>query len=47
MSLPRKQQLYAIARRHNLIIMEDDPYYYLQFGNTRTPRYPPPPSPRH
>eukprot|EP00164_Ancoracysta_twista_P005768 GFYU01007932.1.p1 GENE.GFYU01007932.1~~GFYU01007932.1.p1 ORF type:complete len:467 (+),score=101.74 GFYU01007932.1:113-1513(+) len=32
-SLERRQQIYAVAREHNLIIMEDDPYYFLQFSD--------------
>ncbi|KAJ2844026.1 hypothetical protein IWW36_005339 [Coemansia brasiliensis] len=31
MSLGRKQAIYAVAQKHNLVIIEDDPYYYLQF----------------
>lgn len=31
---PRREAVYALARKHNLIIMEDDPYYFLQLdGN--------------
>jgi kynurenine/2-aminoadipate aminotransferase len=29
MSFKRKQSVYAIAVEHNLILLEDDPYYYL------------------
>ncbi|KAJ1723513.1 hypothetical protein LPJ53_002170 [Coemansia erecta] len=32
MSLARKQALYRVAQRHDLVLIEDDPYYYLQFG---------------
>ena len=32
MSLERKREVYRLAQEHNLIILEDDPYYYLQFG---------------
>ncbi|KAJ2006589.1 hypothetical protein GGI04_001832 [Coemansia thaxteri] len=35
MSLQRKQAIYKIAQKHGLIIIEDDPYYYLQFGAYR------------
>jgi DNA-binding transcriptional MocR family regulator len=28
-SLERRRALYAIAARHDLIVLEDDPYYYL------------------
>lgn len=31
-TLERKQKIYDIARKHDLIILEDDPYYFLQFG---------------
>ena len=33
----RKVQIYAICRRFGLLILEDDPYYYLQY----TPGQPP------
>lgn len=32
-TLDRKKEIYGIAREHNLLILEDDPYYYLQFGD--------------
>ncbi|KAJ2645267.1 hypothetical protein GGF44_000036 [Coemansia sp. RSA 1694] len=32
MSLQRKQAIYEVAQKHDLVIIEDDPYYYLQFG---------------
>ena len=28
----RKRAIYAACRRHGCLILEDDPYYYLQFG---------------
>jgi len=28
----RRREIYAICQRHNIIIIEDDPYYYLQFN---------------
>ncbi|KAJ2143373.1 hypothetical protein GGH19_004185 [Coemansia sp. RSA 1807] len=31
MSIARKRAIYAVAQKHNLVIIEDDPYYYLQF----------------
>ena len=37
--MERKKAVYEIACKNNLIIMEDDPYYYLQFGATRVPSY--------
>lgn len=33
-SLERKRQIYQICREYNLLILEDDPYYYLQFSAT-------------
>ncbi|KAJ2782117.1 hypothetical protein GGI15_003010, partial [Coemansia interrupta] len=32
MSLERKRALYRVAQKHDLVLIEDDPYYYLQFG---------------
>ncbi|KAJ3097175.1 hypothetical protein HDU97_005094 [Phlyctochytrium planicorne] len=37
--LERKKKIYEIASKYNLIILEDDPYYYLQFGSARVPSY--------
>ena len=36
LSEERRKQIYAIARKpeNNLLILEDDPYYYLHFGDT-------------
>ena len=31
MSLERKHEIYDIAVKHDLLILEDDPYYYMQF----------------
>ena len=36
LTLSRKQAIYRLAQKYNLLIMEDDPYYYLQF-NKRVP----------
>ena len=33
LSLARKQAIYALACRYNLLLLEDDPYYYLQLNN--------------
>ncbi|KAJ2720163.1 hypothetical protein GGI07_004766 [Coemansia sp. Benny D115] len=30
MSLSRRRAIYAVAQKHNLVIIEDDPYYFLQ-----------------
>ncbi|KAJ1960797.1 hypothetical protein GGI12_003606 [Dipsacomyces acuminosporus] len=32
MSVERKREIYAVAQKHNVVIIEDDPYYYLQFS---------------
>lgn len=33
LTLERKKEIYEIARKYDLLILEDDPYYYLQFNN--------------
>ncbi|KAI9243992.1 pyridoxal phosphate-dependent transferase [Sporodiniella umbellata] len=38
-SLQRKKDVYAICQKHDLLIFEDDPYYYLQFKSPRVPSY--------
>lgn len=30
-TVERKRKIYEIAQRHDLLILEDDPYWYLQF----------------
>ena len=30
--IERKRELYAICAEYDVVIIEDDPYYYLQFG---------------
>ena len=39
LSLERRREIYAIAQRYDLIIIEDDPYYFLQYDppNTEAP----------
>ncbi|KAJ2763622.1 hypothetical protein IWQ56_004788, partial [Coemansia nantahalensis] len=37
MSLERKRAIYAVAQKHDLVLIEDDPYYYLQLGRYRRP----------
>ncbi|KAI9500481.1 pyridoxal phosphate-dependent transferase, partial [Coemansia spiralis] len=32
MSFERRQKIYSVARKHNLAIIEDDPYYFLQLA---------------
>lgn len=34
-SLQRRQDIYAIAEKHDLYIIEDDPYYFLQFQSVK------------
>jgi tryptophan aminotransferase len=36
-SLERRKEVLRIARAHNIIILEDDPYYYLYFGARSRP----------
>lgn len=38
-SLERKKAIYAICSKYDILIIEDDPYYYLQFGEKRIPSY--------
>ncbi|KAJ3117172.1 hypothetical protein HDU96_007725 [Phlyctochytrium bullatum] len=35
----RKKRIYELANEFDFIILEDDPYYYLQYGNARAPSY--------
>lgn len=37
LSLDRKKRLYELACMHDLIILEDDPYYYINFEEKRPP----------
>ncbi|OSD08382.1 L-tyrosine:2-oxoglutarate aminotransferase [Trametes coccinea BRFM310] len=37
LSLERRQQIYEIAQRFDLMIVEDDPYYYLQYDSPSEP----------
>lgn len=34
--LSRRQEIYRIAQKHNLFIVEDDPYYFIQLGLYKT-----------
>ena len=34
MPLSRKQEIYQLAVEHDMIILEDDPYYYMQFDDS-------------
>ncbi|OMJ17770.1 Aromatic amino acid aminotransferase [Smittium culicis] len=33
MSLQRRKDFYKVCQKHNLIVIEDDPYYFLQFAD--------------
>lgn len=35
----RKRAIYKIARKYDLLILEDDPYYFLQFNEPRIPSF--------
>ncbi|KAJ1658562.1 putative secondary metabolism biosynthetic enzyme [Dispira simplex] len=37
MPLPRRRAIYQLAQKHNLVIFEDDPYYYMQYAAYQTP----------
>ena len=37
MPILRRRQIYMIAQEHNLVIIEDDPYYFLQFNLRKMP----------
>jgi len=39
MTADRKKEVYTIAQQHGLLIVEDDPYYYMQYAETRTPSF--------
>lgn len=42
-SLERRKEIYEVAGRHDLYIIEDDPYYYIQLGTiSSTAKYPTP-----
>jgi kynurenine/2-aminoadipate aminotransferase len=36
--LKRKQELYKLAQKYNLIILEDDPYFNLFYGSSKAPK---------
>lgn len=36
LSVERRKQIYALARRFDFMIIEDDPYYYLQYNESGT-----------
>lgn len=37
-TLTRKREIYKLAQEYNVLILEDDPYFYLQFGD-QVPSY--------
>lgn len=39
LTLDRKKRIYEIAREYDLIILEDDPYFYIQFNKPRVPSF--------
>ncbi|XP_063042457.1 kynurenine/alpha-aminoadipate aminotransferase, mitochondrial [Engraulis encrasicolus] len=39
MTTARKQQVYELARKYDLLIIEDDPYYFLQFQKPWAPTF--------
>lgn len=46
-SLERRKEIYKVAQKHNLLIVEDEPYYYLQmqpYKGANQPADPPPAS---
>jgi len=46
-SLPRRKEVYAVAQKHDLVIIEDEPYYFLQmqpYTGQGAPDAPPPAS---
>ncbi|KAL2142074.1 hypothetical protein VTI28DRAFT_1587 [Corynascus sepedonium] len=51
LSLERKREIYAVCSKYDVIIVEDEPYWYLQFPSAATEEaksrgLPPPPRPR-
>lgn len=38
-SLERRKEIYKICQDYNLLIIEDDPYYFLQFNKPRLPSF--------
>eukprot|EP00096_Caligus_rogercresseyi_P015740 TRINITY_DN8215_c0_g1_i2.p1 TRINITY_DN8215_c0_g1~~TRINITY_DN8215_c0_g1_i2.p1 ORF type:complete len:302 (+),score=61.44 TRINITY_DN8215_c0_g1_i2:62-907(+) len=39
LSSERRKKIYDICCRRDILILEDDPYYYLQFGRERAPSF--------
>ncbi|XP_063970624.1 kynurenine/alpha-aminoadipate aminotransferase, mitochondrial-like isoform X1 [Lytechinus pictus] len=38
-TLERRKRIYELARKYDLLILEDDAYYFLQFGEERSPSF--------
>ncbi|KAK2712124.1 hypothetical protein QYM36_010975 [Artemia franciscana] len=38
-STPRRYEIYKLAQKYDLLILEDDPYYFLQFGEEKSPSF--------
>lgn len=45
-SLQRRKELYALAQKHDLMVLEDEPYYFLQMQPYVGASSPPPPPPK-
>ncbi|KAK3671220.1 Aromatic/aminoadipate aminotransferase 1 [Recurvomyces mirabilis] len=45
-SLARRREIYAVAQKHDLLILEDEPYYFLQMQPYTGPSTPDPPAPK-
>lgn len=39
LSLQRKKELYLLAQKYDLIMIEDDPYFFLQYTNDPSPSF--------
>uniref|UniRef100_A0A7M4EWJ4 Kynurenine/alpha-aminoadipate aminotransferase, mitochondrial n=1 Tax=Crocodylus porosus TaxID=8502 RepID=A0A7M4EWJ4_CROPO len=39
LSTDRKKEIYQLAREYDFLIIEDDPYYFLQFVKTKAPTF--------
>lgn len=37
--IERKREIYDICNEYDMIILEDDPYFYMQFGGKREPSF--------
>ena len=35
----RKRDVYAVCSEHDVLILEDDPYFYMQFDGRQEPRW--------